>query len=104
MSTKHCGFAAVAVLAVAVLAAAAWLIPSSRTNADEGPALDQGQEVLTHGPVHEAFAEPTVANPTPSLVVPKEPPAPIEELPPDVKPDGANVVWVSGYWAWDDTR
>ena len=21
-----------------------------------------------------------------------------------VKPDGANVVWVTGYWAWDDMR
>ena len=40
----------------------------------------------------------------PSLVVPKQPPEPIEEMPPDVKPDGANVVWVTGYWAWDDTR
>ena len=99
MSTKQWGFAT-----VAFLAAALWLIPSSRSHADEGPALEQGQEVLTHGPVHEAFAEPTVANPVPSLVVPKQPPEPIEEMPPDVKPDGANVVWVTGYWAWDDTR
>lgn len=99
MSTKHWGVAT-----VAFLAAALWLVPSSRSHADEGPALEQGQEVLTHGPVHEAFAEPTVANPVPSLVVPKQPPEPIEELPPDVKPDGANVVWVTGYWAWDDTR
>ncbi len=95
---KRTSFAAVAALAVTF-----WLAQAAQTRAQEAPADEQG-EALTHGPVHEAFAEPTVANPTPSLVVPKEPPAPIEEMPPDVKPDGANVVWVTGYWAWDDTR
>jgi hypothetical protein len=99
MSLKHWGFTAFAVLATAL-----WLVPNSWSHADEGPDLGQGQEVLTNGPVHEAFAEPTVANPTPSLVVQKQPPEPIEEMPPDVKPDGANVVWVTGYWAWDDMR
>ena len=72
--------------------------------AQEAPPPGQDQEVLTHGPVHEAFAEPTAANPGAPLVVPKMPADPIEELPPDVKPDGANVVWITGYWAWDDTR
>src|SRR5258708_4880176 len=47
MSTKHWGFATVAILAVAL-----WLVTNSRSHADEGPALEQGQEVLTHGPVH----------------------------------------------------
>jgi hypothetical protein len=88
---------------VAALALTFWLTAAMRLSAQEAPADDQG-EALTHGPVHEAFAEPTVANPAPSLVVPKEPPTPIEEMPPDVKPDGANVVWVTGYWAWDDAR
>jgi hypothetical protein len=86
---------------VAVLAATFWLVSQSRVRGEDAP---NGQEVLTHGPVHEAFAEPTGTNPTATIVVPKEPPAPIEEMPPDVKPDGANVVWVAGYWAWDDTR
>lgn len=88
------------IASIAMLATAFWLSPASPARAEDDP----NQEVLTNGPVHEAFAAPAVANPTPSLVVPKEPPAPIEEMPPDVKPDGANVVWVSGYWAWDDTR
>ncbi len=96
MSSKHLGFAS-----IAVLAASFWLASSIRTRGDDAPA---GQEVLTHGPVHEAFAEPTGANPTPTIIVPKQAPAAIEEMPPDVKPDGANVVWVAGYWAWDDTR
>jgi hypothetical protein len=37
-------------------------------------------------------------------MVPKQPPAPIEELPPDQKPAGDNVQWIPGYWAWDDDR
>src|SRR5262249_14934551 len=32
----------------------------------------------------------------------KKPPAPIDELPPDQKPEGVNVIWIPGYWAWDD--
>jgi hypothetical protein len=61
-------------------------------------------EVLTRGPVHEAFAETIVFNPQPTVVVTRECPAPITELPPDLKPEGANVTWIPGYWAWDDER
>src|SRR5687768_3068923 len=61
-------------------------------------------EVLSRGPVHEAFAEPVVFDPTPGLVVPKQPPEAIEELPPDDKPEGDNVAWISGYWAWEEDR
>lgn len=61
-------------------------------------------EVLTRGPVHEAFAETVTFDPEPGLVAPKPPPEAIEELPPDQKPDGANVDWIPGYWAWDDER
>jgi hypothetical protein len=35
-------------------------------------------------------------------VVTKKPPDPIEEQPPDQKPDGRDVRWIPGYWAWDD--
>jgi hypothetical protein len=64
----------------------------------------QGVQELTRGPVHEAFAETVTFNPQPGIVVPKTPPAAIEELPPDQKPDGENVAWIPGYWAWDDER
>ena len=47
-------------------------------------------------------AERARAGPTP--VIPKEPPKPIEELPPDQKPEGDNVQWMPGYWAWDDDK
>lgn len=59
-------------------------------------------EVLTRGPVHEAFAETVTFDPQPGVVVTKAPPAAIEELPPDNRPEGANVAWIPGYWAWDD--
>jgi hypothetical protein len=61
-------------------------------------------EALTRGPVHEAYAEPIVFNPTPGPIIPKAPPAAIEEMPPDQKPKGENVAWIPGYWAWDDER
>jgi hypothetical protein len=65
---------------------------------------EDGVQVLTRGPVHEAFAETVTFNPEPGVVVPKEPPAAIEELPPAEKPQGSNVAWIPGYWAWDDAR
>jgi hypothetical protein len=68
------------------------------------PADEEGVEVLTRGPVHEAFAETISFDPEPGVVVPKVAPEPIEELPPEQKPDGANVDWIPGYWAWDDER
>jgi hypothetical protein len=66
------------------------------------PPLQEGVEVQARGPVHEAYAEPTAPRPTPAAVILQQPPAPIEEMPPDQKPAGNNVTWVPGYWAWDD--
>jgi len=66
------------------------------------PAGDVGAEELTRGPVHEAFGQPVAFNPTSGIIAPKAPPAPVEELPPDEKPEGDRVAWISGYWAWDD--
>ena len=63
-----------------------------------------GGEVLTQGPIHEAFAQPVLYDPKASPVVPKSVPAPIKELAPDQKPEGANVQWIPGYWSWDDSR
>jgi hypothetical protein len=68
------------------------------------PAAGDAGEVLTRGPVHEAFAQPLPGDPTNALIVPRQPPEPIEEEPPAAKPDGENVLWISGYWAWDDDR
>ena len=59
-------------------------------------------EILTRGPVHEAFAGAVTFDPQPAVLVPKAPPDAIEELPPELKPEGDNAEWIPGYWAWDD--
>jgi hypothetical protein len=61
----------------------------------------EGQEVLTRGPVHEAFAQPVLYTPTPGITVPQPPPAPVTEEPPDQAPQVADVQWIPGYWSWD---
>ncbi len=63
-----------------------------------------GYETLTRGPLHEAFAEPIVSDPVPGMLVLKEPPAPINELPPEYRPDSEDAIWIAGYWGWDDER
>src|SRR6266542_6095247 len=68
------------------------------------PFGKDGIEVLTHGPVHEAFAQPGTGKLAAAGVVRKQPPQPLPELPPEQKPEGANVMWIPGYWAWDDER
>src|SRR5262245_39638659 len=71
------------------------------TSAFAADDLPEGVEVQARGPVHEAFATPSDPQPAAPPVVPKEPPAAIEEVPPEQKPEGDNVQWVPGYWAWD---
>jgi hypothetical protein len=66
--------------------------------------VPEGVEVLTRGPIHEAFAMPVTGEVKPTFVVPKEPPADIDEVPPDYKPEGEDAVWIPGYWSWDDER
>lgn len=75
-------------------------IAAQRGRADR----EDGVQVLTRGPVHEAFAETVTFDPKPGIVVSNAPPDAIEELPPEQRPAGANVEWIPGYWAWDDER
>lgn len=63
-----------------------------------------GATVLTRGPVHEAFAGIVTYNPEPGVVISKAPPAVIEEMPPEERPEGDNITWIPGYWGWDDER
>lgn len=90
-------------LGLGTLAAAALLSSPERGKAQAEPGQD-GMEVLARGPVHEAFAEPGAGEPVPSPILAKKPPAPIEEMPPDQKPEGDNVQWLAGYWAFDDAK
>jgi WXXGXW repeat (2 copies) len=71
---------------------------------NETPMDDQGAQVLTRGPVHEAFAGVVSYNPEPGIIVDRAPPEAIEELPPSERPEGDNINWIPGYWAWDDER
>jgi hypothetical protein len=64
----------------------------------------RGEQVLTRGPVHEAFAGFISYNPEPGILVQSAPPEAINELPPDLRPEGDNITWIPGYWAWDDER
>ena len=93
-----------------VAAITAMLLPhaSAQIPAPFGPvpgasARPDGVEVLARGPVHEAFAA-TAEFPTPGVLVPKLPPDPVEELPPDQRPAGDNVQWINGYWQFDEER
>jgi WXXGXW repeat (2 copies) len=70
---------------------------------DDTPPVQEGVQPQGRGPVHEAFAEPALNTPTSPPVVTKQPPEPVEEMPPATKPDG-DVRWISGYWAWDEDR
>lgn len=63
----------------------------------------QEPEVLDGGPLHEAFAQP-LALEAQSIIVDRQPPEPINELPPDQRPAGDNVNWLPGYWFYDLER
>lgn len=80
------------------------LPPGAAVADDTAAASEAGVEVLTRGPVHEAFAEPAFSGRNEGLMVPKQPPQAIEEMPPDARPEGENVLWIPGYWAWEPDR
>src|SRR5262245_5420327 len=63
-----------------------------------------GVEAQARGPVHEGYAAPADAQAAPTRVIDRQPPEPIDEIPAEQKPDGDNVQWIPGYWAWDDAR
>lgn len=65
---------------------------------------EERPEVLTRGPVHEAFAGPVDLQVQRGIVAPTEPPPDIVEQPPAERPADRRYVWVPGYWAWDLER
>src|SRR2546421_10284929 len=86
------------------VAVAALLLGGATARAQQPDQPDNGISVQASGPVHEAFAHPVGTTPEPTPVIPKQPPDPIPEVPPDQKPEGDNVLWIPGYWAWDEAR
>lgn len=98
LRTAKCGV-------IAMLAAMAGLNPNIATGQTNEAGNDaEGAQVLTRGPVHEAFAGIVSFNPEAGVIVAKAPPELIEELPPEERPEGGNITWIPGYWAWDDER
>jgi hypothetical protein len=78
--------------------------PADLAQAQPASPNQEGVEVLARGPIHEAFAEPVSSQPQATPIIPKPPPDPLPEVPPDEKPQGEAVQWIPGYWNWDDDR
>lgn len=78
--------------------------PRPAENLEQPAPSEPGLQVLDRGPIHEAFAQPGADVRGKGMTAPKAPPPPVPELPPDTKPDGTNVKWIPGYWAWDDEK
>src|SRR5262249_15260985 len=72
--------------------------------AEETQGLPQGSEVLARGPVHEAYAEPTDPRPPASPLVTRQAPEAIERVAPGERPEGDNVVWIPGYWSYEEDQ
>lgn len=95
--------------AAALLVATAMNAAGQETPTDVPPLLGEAadnpdMDVLTRGPVHEAFAEQVSPNPVEGITAPEAPPEPVNEVPPELRPEGDDVVWIPGYWFWDDER
>jgi WXXGXW repeat (2 copies) len=81
------------------------LLQSSPILAAESPnETGNDAEVLMRGPLHEAFAEVSVDESEPGPVITRPVPDPINEIPPDYRPEGAHIEWIPGYWSWDEDR
>jgi hypothetical protein len=82
------------------------LVPPGVADSKIVPVSPDSDDITVdaRGPIHEAYAAPVKVSPRPGPVVDKKPPEPIKELPPDQKPEGENVQWIPGYWAWDIDR
>ena len=93
-----------AIMIVITLVLAAGPLYGDATEQPPPTPAEEQPEVLTRGPVHEAFAEPVDLQVQAGLVAPSQPPANIMENPPSDKPAGGQFVWVPGYWAWDSER
>lgn len=80
------------------------LKPSTPLSVQGEQDPDRELDLLTKGPLHEAFAELPQNNPEPNPLVTRQPPETVKELPPKYQPEGENVEWIPGYWAWDEDR
>jgi hypothetical protein len=96
--------AALSACALLTFCAASLAQDSDQPPAIPSEELPAGSQVLAQGPVHEAFAKPVAMEAEEPILVPQQPPANLQEVPPSEQPAGAGIVWVPGYWAWDQDR
>jgi len=68
--------------------------------ADDSAFDDQGAQVFTRGPVHEAFSGIVSFNPEPGVMVEQATPEAIKELPPESLSAGDNISWVPAHHVW----
>jgi hypothetical protein len=81
------------------------LLQSGMVFAAHGPdETNEGVEILMRGPIHEAFADVSVNETAPGEVIPRQVPEPVNEIPPDFRPEGEQIEWIPGYWSWDDDQ
>jgi len=86
------------------IAMASWTLSQEAVVPQKADDPQDPIEVLTRGPIHEAFAQPVIQEPVAPTPIQKEPPPPIAEEPPQERPDIENAQWIPGYWAWDAER
>lgn len=60
--------------------------------------------IVERGPIHEGFAQPGANVRGRGITAPESPPAPVNEIPPEVKLEGSKAQWIPGYWQWYDER
>jgi hypothetical protein len=94
--------AAIVSLSLLTFVAGPGVVQTQAQAPDSAAVQEDGVEVLTRGPIHEAFAETVAFKPVAGIMVPKAPPTLVEELPPDQRPEGDRVQWIPGYWNWDE--
>lgn len=93
----------VIIILLEMLMASGTLYGQTEGQAPPIPSEEQ-PEVLTRGPVNEAFAQPVNIEEESNFTVTEAPPPDIEESPPEDRPDGDQFAWIPGYWAWDSER
>jgi hypothetical protein len=101
--TKEEGMKSTMMIVLTLIMATAMLYGEATGQPPPMPAEEQ-PEVLTRGPVNEAFAQPVNLEIQVGFTAPAEPPPNIEEVPPAERPAGEHFAWVPGYWAWDSDR
>src|SRR5262245_56041269 len=81
--------------------ALAWLGGTgTKATADQ----DTKYQIEARGPLHEAYAQPFMLNPSASAPIRKQPPLPMHEEPPELGPTGDRIQWMPGYWQYEESR